>query len=134
MRYEAKHQAIKRKCKSMGFKNVNETVPKLMNESRQSELKKLEKIQTRENQFRRGFYFFGHVGTTTGIYKTISSKTKFITLQKVEAKFDEKLLAYMVLKENNSVDININSIQVISNGLQTQYNSQQYVFFFDYLN
>lgn len=132
MRYEAKHQAVKRKFKSMGFRNVDETIPKLMNESRRNELEKLIKIQNKDVEFKRGFHFFGKVGADRGVFKSVSSKAHSVKLLKIETKFDKRLLAYMVLSSSDHGDNEKRTIEVYSGGLLTTYNEQEFVFFNDY--
>lgn len=133
MRFEAKHQGVKRKCKAMGFRNVQETVPKLMNQSRINELEKLVlKQSTLQPNFKKNSYFFGQINLTKLIFRVISVSDQSVTLCNIQSKFDKKLLAYEILAENEINDVSVAKVEILSDGLITKFGEKQFIFFFDY--
>ena len=132
MRYEAKHQGVKRKCKAMGYRNIIETVPKLMNETRCSEIKKLIS-QSEQKVFTKGSYFYGRIAGQSSIFKIVSARERTLNISKIDAEFNTKLLSYKVIKENDGFNVTYDNIIVISCGMFTTYVGQDFVFFYDYL-
>lgn len=133
MRFEAKHQGVKRTCKSMGFRNPIESVSKIMNESRKKEIQNLVDSNQREEILRKNSVVYAKIKDETGIFTIVDVKNKIIVANRTVTEYDQKLLAYKILKENKRISVDTNAIVVYATGLKTSYDSKEYVFFHEYL-
>lgn len=129
MRFEAKHQGVKRKCKSMGFRNVLETVPKIMNESRKADVSKLSEI-TIQGITKPNSFILGKHGNNKAFYKICQVNELNYETRCLECVFDERLLAYKILKISEPVSIEKQSLCLLSEGLYTKFLKEEYIFFF----
>lgn len=132
MRFEAKHQGIKRKIKAVGFRNVMETIPRLMNESRKCEIESLGLLNGKNIPAKKNLYYIGKLRDETKIFKVMSVNKESLNVTKIQTNFCKKLLAYKIKSYDEPEVIESKKIEIKAGGSLCKFGGFDYILFFEF--
>lgn len=130
MRYEAFHQHVKRKIEAMGFRNVLKTIPKIMNEARRDDIKKLSE---RMNPTIKKKSFIGIKSESGLSIFAVVDVSEVITVKEAIYSYNDKYLAFEIHSLKEPIVCNFEGEEIYF-ATECQVGCDVYAMFFDCLN